>query len=364
MNDHAELLQSVVVQIATPYSVGTGFFLPDTDTIVTAEHIIRDNREVVIELQDQQKFIAAVLYQDPLLDLAFLDGSAIKAPIDNLWSFGDADASDGMPIVAIGNGISRGGVSIQPGTILDSNYHSHGINCVLHNADLNPIQTGSPLVSAHFQLMGMNTFMGVDEGVLSYALPIQLIQDAWQAYAPSFGKIGGKCENCNEVVFATDLIKKHECPNCQQTLILPAFLPDYEPSGIAQTIETMIGQAGHEVVYSRRGPNNWEILEGSAAINISYHERSGLITGDAYLCELPSHNLKPIYEFLLRLNHEVEGLAFSVKDNDVLLSLLIYDHYLDADVGLALFKDLFIKADYYDNILVEEFGGQWKEAPI
>ena len=362
MNDHTDQLQSVVVQIATPYSVGTGFFLPETNTIVTAEHIVRDNREVVIECQGQQKFIAPVLYQDPFLDIAFLDGGAVVAPIDNLLKFGDGQTKDGMPVIALGNTISRGGTSYKSGIILDASYHSHGINCPLHNADLNPIQTGSPLVSPHFQLLGMNTFMEVDDGVLSFALPILQIQAAWQAYLPNFGEVSIKCETCNELIFAGDHNKSHECPKCQQPLILPAFVPDYEPSGIAQTIETMIEQAGHEVVFSRRGPNNWEIQEGSAAINISYHERSGLITGDAYLCELPTQNLKPIYEFLLRLNHEVEGLTFSVKDNDVLLSLLIYDHYLDADIGLELFKDLFIKADHYDNILVEQFGGQWKEA--
>jgi len=36
--------KSVIVQIATPYSTGTGFYLKNANLIVTNEHVIRDNR--------------------------------------------------------------------------------------------------------------------------------------------------------------------------------------------------------------------------------------------------------------------------------------------------------------------------------
>jgi len=56
----------------------------------------------------------------------------------------------------------------------------------------------------------------------------------------------------------------------------------------------------------------------------------------------------------------MEGLNFSIKEQDIILSLLIYDRYLNVDTGIQLFKHLFEKADYYDNILVEEYGALWK----
>ncbi|MBK6948068.1 MAG: hypothetical protein IPH16_08450 [Haliscomenobacter sp.] len=85
-----------------------------------------------------------------------------------------------------------------------------------------------------------------------------------------------------------------------------------------------------------------------------------MITGDAYLCMVPKENIKPLYEFLLRQNYLMEGLSLSIKDQDIILSLLIYDRYLNLETGLHLFKYLFEKADYYDNILVEQFGAIWK----
>ena len=122
----------------------------------------------------------------------------------------------------------------------------------------------------------------------------------------------------------------------------------------------MLEKAGHNVQLSRRGPNNWEMQKGSAKINISYYEKTGLITGDAYLCLLPQRNIKKLYEYLLRQNYETESLTFSIKEQDIILSLLIYDRYLNVDTGLKLFEHLFERADYYDNILVEEYGALWK----
>ncbi|MEZ4966384.1 MAG: hypothetical protein R2791_14175 [Saprospiraceae bacterium] len=49
-----------------------------------------------------------------------------------------------------------------------------------------------------------------------------------------------------------------------------------------------------------------------------------------------------------------------MHDQDIILSLLIYDRYLNEETGQALLRTLFEKADYYDNILVEQYGATWK----
>ena len=123
----------------------------------------------------------------------------------------------------------------------------------------------------------------------------------------------------------------------------------------------MLKTAGYDVRLARKGPSIWEVEKGSANINISYHEKTGLIVGDAHLCLLPKKNIKPIYKYLLKENFHLEGLTFSIKGRDIILSLLIYDRYLNEETGMELLKHLFERADYYDNILVEEYGAIWKE---
>ena len=93
---------------------------------------------------------------------------------------------------------------------------------------------------------------------------------------------------------------------------------------------------------------------------MSYHDKSGLISADTVLCELPKENIKPLYEYLLRENYTNEALTLSLNDQDIVLSLLIFDRYLNEDTGKAMLSQLFNKADYYDNVLVEQFGATWK----
>ena len=78
--------------------------------------------------------------------------------------------------------------------------------------------------------------------------------------------------------------------------------------------------------------------------------------GDAFLCRLPKTNIGAIYEFLLRENYNLENTVFSISNQDIILSTLIYDQYLMEEAGLEAFRNLFKEADEYDNLLIEKYG--------
>src|SRR5690606_14278628 len=111
------------------------------------------------------------------------------------------------------------------------------------------------------------------------------------------------------------------------------------PSGVAKTIEALIARIGHDVSLSRCGPNAWEIRQGSARIIITYHDKSGLMSADAVLCQLPKENIKRLYEYLLRENYRNEALTLSVHDQDIVLSLLIFDRYLNEETGQQMLQN-------------------------
>ena len=88
---------------------------------------------------------------------------------------------------------------------------------------------------------------------------------------------------------------------------------------------------------------------------ISYTD-NGFIVGDAFICRLPKQNIAVIYEYLLKENYDLESVLFSVNNQDIVLSSMIYDHYLTYESGLEEIKELLKKADYYDNYLIENYG--------
>ena len=54
-------------------------------------------------------------------------------------------------------------------------------------------------------------------------------------------------------------------------------------------------------------------------------------------------------------------MNFSIRDEDIILSLLIYDQYINANTMKKLFNELILTADKYDNLLVESYGAKWNK---
>ncbi|MEM6317705.1 MAG: trypsin-like peptidase domain-containing protein [Bacteroidota bacterium] len=360
MKEIIELYRSVVIQIATPYSKGTGFYIKEFDLIVTNEHVIRGNREVVIDNSEFDRQMAAVLFVDAVHDLAFLSPPA-KVAINDIKMGKIDEVTEGDVVVAIGHPFGLKYTTTQ-GIISSTFYQQNDITYFQHDAALNPGNSGGPLLNNAGEIIGVNTFMIRDGENIGFSLPVYYLKQTIAAYQKGNGQSGIRCMSCSNLVFDTGKDLKY-CPHCGAKITLPAYEEEYEAIGVSKTIEEMLEAIGHDVRLSRRGPNNWEIHQGSAKINITYHEKTGLIIGDAFLCNLPKERIGPLYEYLLQQNYLIEGLTFSInpKGQDIILSLLIYDRYLNVDTGVQLFKHLFEKADHYDDILVDEFGAVWKQ---
>jgi len=313
IDDTIAMYEQAVVQIATPYSTGTGFFLPQEGVVVTNEHVVRDNKEVVIICEHLGRQLGQVLYIDVEHDLALI--TVAKVPdLPNIKLYSGSDLSVGQKVIAVGHAFGKD-YSITKGMISSLDYNVANINYLLHDAALEPGNSGGPLLSFEGEVLGINTFVVSNGNNIGYSLPYHIIKVACNDYAKVFGQRASRCDSC--------------------------------------------GDLGYDVRLARTGPSSWTVEQGSASIKITYHEKSGLITGDAHLCSLPDTDIIKLYNFLLTENYQLDGLTFSIKDRDIVLSLLIYDQYFKKENAKAFFNELFLSADHYDNILVERFGAAW-----
>ncbi len=354
MRDTAVRHQHLLLKLATPYSIGTGFYLRTHNLIITNEYTIRDHQEVVVEGLSVERQLARPIYFDSYYDLAFLR-TAKPLVLPDL-PMGEAITED-MPILALGQP-ENGELCWKEGQIRQTDYPLNDLEYVHHSATLPVEHSGGPLLDTQGRLIGLN-FLDEQSGN-GLALPIAYIEESIVAFSKGGGQPAARCFNCRKVVFESEHPSKY-CPHCSARLLLPSDLAPYEPTGLQYTVEQIIEATGNDVRLTRRGPNTWEITQGSAKIAVSYHEESGLITGDAYLVQLPKgDDHRELFEFLLRQNYELENLTFSVKKTDIILSLLIFDRYLNVETGLRLFRHLFERADYYDDVLVDTYSAQWK----
>ena len=357
IQDIIEKFQNAVVQIATKSGTGTGFYLHDYNLIVTNNHVIRDSRQATIKGRNFSKQLSRVMFADEKHDLAFLMPPVNVSDFPDLKLGEYTSLKDGDEVLAIGHPYGLNYTATQ-GVISRVNRVQQGIEYIQIDAAINPGNSGGPLVDDDGAVVGVNTFIIKGGDNLGFALPVSYLKEALDAYKPVYGELAISCPSCSTLVTEQTLDSGKYCPNCGTKIDFPKKdLIDESPvSGIAKTIEDILKGLDQNPDLARIGTNRWEVEKGSARIRITYNSDNYFIISDAHLCQLPKQNINPLYSYLLRENYTLRGKLFSTQGDNIVLSSLIYDPELTVESGTDLFKDLFERADYYDNILMEQYG--------
>lgn len=347
-----EKFKDAIIQIATPWGTGTGFFLHEYNLIVTNRHVTNDAKEVVISGRNFPKTISRLMFSDPSFDLAFLEAPAhIHLAKINL---GEIDTvEEGDEIIAIGHpyGLkftaTRGIVSKAKRKWNDKYY-------IQIDAAINPGNSGGPLINNNFKIIGVNTFIISEGSNLGFALPVNSLKQSLNDYKGFSGEYALRCSSCSNIIKTED-VQNYYCPCCGYQIHKEEIDgKKYIPSSAGKKIEEIISNLNYDVRIARIGQNFWEIEEGSAIIRINYDQETNHILAYAVLCKLPKKNIGTIYEYLLKENNYLKGLSFSVIQQDIILSMMhIYEEDLHIHTGTQLFKLLFNKADVYDDILID-----------
>lgn len=351
-------IEEIIIQIATPFSTGTGFYLREWNVIVTNEHVVRGNREVVVDGSKFEKQIVDVIYLDIKYDLAFLRPPVHhKMPEISISSVNQT--GEGDRVIAAGHPFDLKFTATE-GIISSLTHREDEIQYIQHDAALNPGNSGGPLVDMAGNIIGINTFIIQNGNSIGFSLPVCYLQQSLKAFLLGGGKNGVRCPSCQQITFESEKKQEKHCPVCGTPITMISSIEAYKPYGVCQTVEDMVVKLGFPVALTRKGPNNWSVKRGSARINISYYEKTGLLVGDVYVCTLPEKNIGPLYSYLLEKNYGFRGMAFSINNQDIILSLLIQDQYLHADTMFSQFDTLLKVADEHDNIFITRFGAKWK----
>ena len=234
MKEVIERYRNVVIQIATPYSTGTGFCLRDTRLIITNEHVVRGNRRVVVDGGELDKQLVEVLYTDPKYDLAFLE---IPENIEiAAIQLGDSkNVSEGDVVIAMGHPFGLKFTATQ-GIVSNTMHQLNDVNYIQHDAALNPGNSGGPLVNKAGEIIGVNTFVMRDGNSIGFSLPVDYLLATVKEFKAADGKSGVRCASCSNLVFE-HTIDSGYCPFCGAQVELPSDVEEYEAVGVPKTIE-------------------------------------------------------------------------------------------------------------------------------
>ena len=339
-----------IMQIMTPYGSGTGFIIDDL--IITNSHVVSGLKEVVISGKKVERTIAKVIYDDPYLDLAFIEYS-FEHPSQNLLLATEM-VDDGDVIVAVGHPYGLNYTATE-GIVSRASRLQDDLEYIQLDAAINPGNSGGPLLNEKGEVVGVNTFIIQNANNLGFALPYFYLKEALHTFKAQESKAIIRCPSCKNLI-EEQRIKNDYCPECGVKLeVARQRRKGYNPTGPTKLLEEILTSLNINVTLSRRSQSSWRIDEGSARIDINYYE-NGIIIGDSKLCAIPNKNIDKIYDYLLSENDKLSYLQFSINENSIYLSYLIVDSSLTLKEGKIAIDRLIKYANKYDDILINNYG--------
>ena len=164
------------------HGLGSGVIISPDGYIVTNNHVIDGATDIRVTLHDRRILAAKLIGRDKLTDLAVIKVNASDLPSVPM---GDSTTlRPGQTVLAFGNPmgyrftVTRGIVSAlnRPNPAADRRAPGQFIQT---DAAINPGNSGGPLVDAHGEVIGINTFLVSSSGGFSgmgFAIPTQIVK--------------------------------------------------------------------------------------------------------------------------------------------------------------------------------------------
>jgi len=164
------------------HGLGSGVIISPDGYIVTNNHVVDGATDIRVTLHDRRILAAKLIGRDKLTDLAVIKVNASDLPS---VPWGDSTTlQPGETVLAFGNPlgyrftVTRGIVSAlnRPNPAADRRAPGQFIQT---DAAINPGNSGGPLVNAHGQVIGINTFLISQTGGFSgmgFAIPTQIVK--------------------------------------------------------------------------------------------------------------------------------------------------------------------------------------------
>jgi len=174
------------------HGIGSGVIISPDGYIVTNNHVVDGAKDIKVTLHDRRVLNGKVVGVDKLTDLAVVKVNAHDLPV---ISWGDSSKLEpGQTVLAFGSpfgyfqfSVTRGIVSAVNRPNPYSNDARKPGGYIQTDAAINPGNSGGPLVNAHGELVGINTFIISNSGSfagagfaipsqMAHAISVQLIQ--------------------------------------------------------------------------------------------------------------------------------------------------------------------------------------------
>jgi serine protease Do len=179
-------MQGMKPQPQYEHGIGSGIIISPDGYIVTNDHVVNGATQIRVTMDDRRVFPAKLIGVDKLDDLAVIKINATNLPS---LPWGDsAKLHPGQTVLAFGNPFGNFPFTVTRGIVsgLDRpNPYSDDPrkpgDFIQTDAAINPGNSGGPLVNAHGEVVGINTFIISGSGSFAgagFAIPSQIAKNS------------------------------------------------------------------------------------------------------------------------------------------------------------------------------------------
>jgi serine protease Do len=179
-------MQGMKPQPQFQHGIGSGIIISPDGYIVTNDHVVDGATQIRVTMDDKRVFPAKLIGVDKLDDLA-----VIKINASNLSSlpWGDSDKlHPGQTVLAFGNPFGNFPFTVTRGIVSGLNRPNPYSDdprkpgdFIQTDAAINPGNSGGPLVNAHGEVVGINTFIISGSGSFAgagFAIPSEIAKNS------------------------------------------------------------------------------------------------------------------------------------------------------------------------------------------
>ncbi len=194
---------------------GSGMIVSARGQVLTNEHVISGASQIDIQLGDQRRLPARVVFGEPLLDLALLE---VVEPVSDLQpvTFRRAPAKPGEWVMAVGQPFGLGNtvtVGVISGLGRDHNdlgkpedLSPNGIwSFIQTDASINVGNSGGPVVDIHGEVVGLTTAVRNDGQGVAFAIPAAMarkfLDEVWTYGHLRMARLGIRAANVGPDAF-------------------------------------------------------------------------------------------------------------------------------------------------------------------
>ncbi len=345
-----EELKHAVYKINTASGSGSGFYLKNQNVFVTNYHVIEGNKNVAIENQYQDRYLAKVIYVNIDADIAFLRSQnhipSSNIPFDSVH---DVHSRDKVFVLGFPFGMP---FTITEGIVSNEKQLLDGQHFIQTDAAVNPGNSGGPVVNAEGLLVGVTTAKFTEADNVGFAIPAKIVREELDTLKQNTeGKFSIKCNSCKSLIYE----KTDYCPSCGANIDERSF-DDREISKLSKFVENAIEDMGIDPVLTRNGMEFWEFHSGSALVRIFVYEKNYLYATSP-MNNLPIGKLDTLLKYIL--SDPAPPYQLAVNNNQIYLSYRVRMSDVFTNKGhdiQNILSMLILKANEMDDYFVHEFG--------